>query len=146
MFFNHFNYSLHDNVRVDSRGDCGRCVNSSQDISHFYFQNYLKGNDGDGRSVYRSQTRPYPSHHSGELGILLGVSISGQDKSGHLSQTSQFPSYNHFVIHIVYSRFSQETIPMYVQGEKIKNKHQGFVLYRVSIKLNSEVRVSKYPK
>ena len=79
--------SSHVNVRGDSRGNDGRCESSSQEISNYSFQNYGDSYDGDGRSVYRSQTIPYSYHYLGDLGRLLGFSIHGHKRGGHRSQT-----------------------------------------------------------
>ena len=69
--------SLHENVRGDSRGNYGRSGSRYQYTSHSSFKNDGESVDGDGRSGYRSHTTPYTSHHSGNLGILLGFYIHG---------------------------------------------------------------------
>ena len=90
-----FDDSIHDNVRGDSRGEDRKHVSSSKYIRHSYLHNDGESIDGDERSGYRSQTRPSPSHHSGEIGRLLDFYICGHERSGHRYQTRQFSLYNH---------------------------------------------------
>ena len=96
--------SVHENVRVDSRGGDGRYRSRSQDINHSYFHKYGEIVYGDSRSGYRPHTSPSPSHHSGNFGRLLGFSIHGHEISENRSQTSRFSSYNHGGLYIVVSR------------------------------------------
>ena len=50
------------------RGDIERHGSRSEYISHFSLLIFGESVDGYGRSGYRSQTRPSPSHHSGDIG------------------------------------------------------------------------------
>ena len=50
---------------------------------------------GDGRSEYKFQTRPSPSHDPGDIGRLLILSVRGHEISEHRSQTSHHYSYYH---------------------------------------------------
>ena len=111
-------------------GDDGRRVSRSQDIRNSYFHNYGKGIDRDGRSGYRYHAIPSTSHHSVELGILMGFSISSHNISVNRSQTSQSSSYYHGGLYIFRSRFPQEAIPRSVKGE---NSHQNYPYYSYPI-------------
>ena len=98
----------------------------SQTIIHYSFHNYVEIVDDDGRSRYRSQTRPYPSHNSGEIGRSLGFYIHGRDKSGHRYHTIQFYSHNHGRIYIIHPRLPQESIP---RGLQVRTPHQSYPYY-----------------
>ena len=81
FFASHYvNDSFHDNVRVDSMGGVMEEVEVFLDISApLSFTNYIHSVVGYVRSGYRSQTIPSPSHHSVDLGRLLGFSICVHD-------------------------------------------------------------------
>ena len=59
----HVDDSIHDHVRCDSRYDNGISGSRSQEISHYSFHNYGESVDVYGRSGYRFQNTPSPSHN-----------------------------------------------------------------------------------
>ena len=75
--------SLHENKIGGIRGDGERRGSRYQYISHSYFHNDVESVDCGGRSGYKSQTSPYNSHHSCEIGISLGFYGYCRDRSGH---------------------------------------------------------------
>ena len=67
----HVDDIIHKNERGGSRGDGERRGIISQYISHYYFNNDVESVYGEGRSRYRSQARPYTSHHSDLISTSL---------------------------------------------------------------------------
>ena len=116
--------------RGDSRVDGAICEIRYEDINHYSLFNYGESVDGDGISGYRYHTRPYTSHHSGDIGISSGFYGYGNDISGHRYQTRHFFSYNHGGLNIAHPIFSQEYIPRGVQGE---NQHKNHPYYSYPI-------------
>ena len=63
-----------------------------------------------------SQTRPTTYHNPDELGRSLGLSVYGDERSGHISHTIHLPSYYHGVLYIIHQRLPQEDTPRGVHG------------------------------
>ena len=65
--------------------------------------------------VYMYHISPSTCHHAGVIGRSLVFCSYVRDRSGYMSQTSQFSSYNYGGIYISHPRFHQEDILRGVQ-------------------------------
>ena len=112
------NKSVHVDERVYSSGYYRRGGFRSQETSHSSFYNRVESVGGDGRSGYRSHTRPSTSHNTCGLDRSSSLSIYGHKVGGNRSHKFHLPPHNHGGLHILNPIFPQDTIHRDVRGEK----------------------------